>query len=77
MTVMTKLQLRYYAKLIHETYLRNSSAFFKQNQGNRHINLLCTQETLAEELPYRHHIGQLSQGNVNIWCLHDNPPWLS
>jgi hypothetical protein len=53
---MTKLQLRYYAKLIRGKHLRNAGVFFEQNQDNRHINLLCTQATVAKELPYRHHI---------------------
>ena len=53
MSEVSGYQVRRYAALMRETWLRNGGIFFEQNQDNRAAGLLAAQERITTELPYK------------------------
>ena len=74
MSEMSESQVRHYAALMKSHWLKEGGLFFEQNQDNRHLDLLCAQDVLASEFPFRRRLAdveaRLHKGAPNVWSLH-------
>jgi hypothetical protein len=73
MSEMSEGQVRHYAALMKSHWLQEGGLFFEQNQDNRHLGLLCAQDVLAREFPFRKRLADgeagLHKGVPNVWSL--------
>lgn len=73
MSEMSEYQIRRYADLIKQAWLRDGGVFFEQNQDNRRAGLPCAERVLKREFPFRiktrpsRH--RPRNGRANIWAL--------
>lgn len=77
MSEMSPFQVKHYADLMKEKWIKDSGLFFEQNHDNRHCGLIYAKEVLAPKFPYHSDLNMSEKkyrnGVPSLWSFHPIP----
>ena len=77
MSEMSPFQVKHYAELMKEKWIKDSGLFFEQNHDNRHCGLIYAKEVLAPQFPYHSDLNMSEKkyrnGVPSLWSFHPIP----
>jgi len=73
MSEMSPFQVKHYAELMKEKWIKDSGMFFEQNHDNRHCGFIYAKEVLAPNFPYHSDLNMRERkyrnGTPSLWSF--------